>query len=138
MTKKLAIDARLFPLLERRLAFSAAPELAVAVYCAQERRWVKTRWLGPVPLSQRMSPMALSSSEIQRASLAKYRNRKSSNLRGRGNVADPNSRWAPLPPRRAHCSSGNDLSRDAGRLAGRGPIVQRPNGAPPGIGKKSS
>src|SRR5882757_2287262 len=93
MTNKLAIDARPFPLLNRRLAFSMAPALAVAAYCAQEQQWVKTHWSEPVPLSQRMSPIELSSSEIQRASLAGCRNRKSSDLRvGWSDAADSNSR----------------------------------------------
>jgi len=49
--------------------------------------------VGAVPLSQRMSPIELSSSEIQRASLAECRNRKSPELRGGvERCADSNSR----------------------------------------------
>src|SRR4051812_1912893 len=93
MTKRSAIAVHLLASFDRRLAFSTAPALAVAAYCVQGRQWARTHWSGPVPLSQRMSPRELSSSEIQRASLAKYRNRKSSNFGyGQRNVAESNSR----------------------------------------------
>jgi len=72
MTSKLARRPSI-PFVETGARILHGARLAVAAYCAQEQQWVRTRWWEPVPLSQRMSPIELSSSEIQRASLAECR-----------------------------------------------------------------